>query len=154
MANRMTVFALTGIWHGAGFNFLIWGLWHGFFVSLEDFVPAGRSLWRSIAGRIYTFFVVLVGFVLFRAETLGKAGTMLIAMFTDWSCSVSDLAGVLRFCTPYFVVVLLVCVVASIWKPKFAFPVSFSNVLTLILLLLCLLTVASATYSPFIYFRF
>lgn len=152
--NRMTVFALTGIWHGAGFNFLLWGLWHGFFVSVEQFAPVGKSVLRSIAGRIYTFLVVLVGFVLFRAESLGKAGTMLALMFTDWSCSRASVGIALRYLTPYVLIILLICLVASLWKPKFALPVWVSNVLTLFLLLLCMMTVASAAYSPFIYFRF
>lgn len=150
VVNRMTVFALTGIWHGAGLNFLLWGIWHGFFVSVEEFVPARKSLWRSILGRIYTFLVVLVGFVLFRAESLGKAGKMLALMFTDFSFS----AQALRYLTPFVLVILGICVVVSVWKPKFTLPTALANVLTLILLLICMMTVASATYSPFIYFRF
>ena len=154
VANRMTVFALTGIWHGAGLNFLLWGLWHGFFVSIEAFVPEKKSAVRSILGRIYTFLVVLVGFVLFRAETLGKAGKMLVWMFTDFSFSPSAISGTLSFFTPYFIVILVVCIAVSVWKPKFKVPTGISNLLTLLLLLICMLTVASATYSPFIYFRF
>ncbi len=154
VVNRMTVFALTGIWHGAGLNFLLWGLWHGLFVSVEEFVPASKSVLRSVVGRIYTCLVVLVGFVLFRAETLGKAGKMLALMFTDFSFSASALSGALRHLTPFVLVILAVCVVVSVWKPKFALPAGLSNLLTLLLLLLCIMTVASATYSPFIYFRF
>ena len=154
VANRMTVFALTGIWHGAGLNFLLWGLWHGFFVSIEEFVPAKKSAVRSILGRIYTFLVVLVGFVLFRAETLGKAGTMLASMFTDLSFSAASVSAALRFFTPYFIVILVICIAVSVWKPKFKVPAGISNLLTLLLLLICMMTVASSAYSPFIYFRF
>ncbi len=154
VANRMTVFALTGIWHGAGLNFLLWGLWHGFFVSIEEFVPVKKSAVRSILGRIYTFLVVLVGFVLFRAETLGKAGTMLASMFTDLSFSAASVSAALRFFTPYFIAILVICIAVSVWKPKFKVPAGISNLLTLLLLLICMMTVASSAYSPFIYFRF
>lgn len=162
--NRMLVFACTGIWHGAGLNFLVWGLWHGTFVSVEGFL-AGKEkngFLRRLIGTVYTLLVVLVGFILFRAETFQKALRMIGAMFTDISFQSSALTGVLSYCTPYRMTVFVLCgVFASGIVPKVRRAVMarrtgvvLSYVISLILLLLCIMTVASATYSPFIYFRF
>ncbi len=85
--NLVTVFFLCGLWHGASWTFVVWGLFHGAFLVLER-VRAGAStgttstpgLARRAAGHVYALAVVMVGWVLFRADTLSGAGAMLGAM--------------------------------------------------------------------------
>jgi alginate O-acetyltransferase complex protein AlgI len=79
--NLLTVFVLCGLWHGAGWTFLLWGLYHGLFLVLER-AGLGRALDRtwSPLRRLYTLLVVLVGWVFFRSATLAQAGAMLTAM--------------------------------------------------------------------------
>lgn len=81
--NLLLVFFLCGLWHGADVTFILWGLWHGVFLVLER-LPVGRMLERlpGILCRGYTLLVVLVGWVFFRAENIGAAGTYLSDMFT------------------------------------------------------------------------
>ena len=69
--NLLIVFFLTGAWHGASWNFLIWGLWHGLFLSLERIAPVARVLERMprVLRTGYVLLVVLVGWVFFRAPT-------------------------------------------------------------------------------------
>ena len=81
LRNLLIVFLLTGLWHGAAWTFVLWGLYHGAFLLLERL-----ALGRWLAGapqavsRAYTLLAVMVGWVLFRAESLPEAGTYLQAM--------------------------------------------------------------------------
>lgn len=84
LINLAIVFFLTGIWHGAAWNFVIWGLWHGFFVILEKVLfmlhlPKNRFI--VMIGHVYTLLVVLIGWVVFRSETWGYAKNYLFVMF-------------------------------------------------------------------------
>lgn len=84
--NRLIVFFTTGLWHGANWTFVLWGLWHGMFLILENsgIVPVKKmrgSLAGRILGHIYTLLVVILGFTLFRADTLTQAAGMFTAMF-------------------------------------------------------------------------
>ena len=69
--NKFIVFLCTGIWHGANVTFLFWGIYHGCFLMLEEFVPFFRKEGGKIKTavmRIYTLLVVCIGFVFFRAD--------------------------------------------------------------------------------------
>ena len=86
--NLLIVFFLTGLWHGAAWSFIVWGLYHGAFLMLERFGLA-RGLERipRLARHGYALLVVLVGWVFFRATSLGAAVDYLAAMFaptTAW----------------------------------------------------------------------
>ena len=79
--NLVTVFFLCGLWHGASWSFIAWGLFHGLFLVLERVM--GKVVvwrpWRAV-GHVYALVVVLIGWVLFRSETIGDAWVMLCAM--------------------------------------------------------------------------
>jgi alginate O-acetyltransferase complex protein AlgI len=79
--NLLVVFLLTGVWHGAAWTFILWGLYHGAFLLIERF-GLGRLLAAAprAVGHVYALLVVLVGWVLFRAETLPQAVDYLSAM--------------------------------------------------------------------------
>lgn len=84
--NRLIVFFTTGLWHGANWTFVLWGLWHGMFLIFENsgIIPVDKlrgSRTGRVAGHIYTLLVVILGFTLFRADTLSDAGGMFAAMF-------------------------------------------------------------------------
>lgn len=84
--NRLIVFFTTGLWHGANWTFVLWGLWHGLFLILENsgIVPVKKLRENRIGriiGHIYTLLVVTLGFTLFRADTLTQAFGMFSAMF-------------------------------------------------------------------------
>jgi len=89
-ANILIVFLLTGLWHGAAVNFVVWGLIHGLAIALER-SPFGKwlkSVWWPLQ-HVYTLAVIMVGWVFFRAENLGAAIHYLKAMlgFTHGSAS-------------------------------------------------------------------
>ena len=87
--NKMIVFLCTGIWHGASFNFLFWGAYHGFFLMLEEYVPfigkKGGKV-KSVFQHIYALLTVCIGFVFFRADTMKQGCFWIREMFTDFSC--------------------------------------------------------------------
>ena len=83
--NKAVVFLLCGLWHGANWTFVLWGAWHGLLSALESALPVKklqRSLPGRLAGHLYTLLAVCLGFVVFRASSIGEAGRWLAALFT------------------------------------------------------------------------
>lgn len=160
IVNRVIVFLLCGLWHGANWTFVVWGLLHGLFLLLEDVVPI-RKL-PKVLGSVYTILVVTCTFVIFRADTLSQAWGFLVAMFTG--ASGGRLAGVLLMeqLTPLFLATFAVAVVLASSVPHMLRvrlerrPVvaTASYACALVLLFLCMVSLSSGTYNPFIYFRF
>jgi alginate O-acetyltransferase complex protein AlgI len=80
--NLLIVFFLTGLWHGASWTFVLWGLFHGSFLLIERaFLRQALDKWPAWIGHVYALLVVMVGWVLFRADSLQHAGHILSAMF-------------------------------------------------------------------------
>ena len=155
--NRFLVFFATGLWHGASWNFVLWGLWHGLFSVLEDCgaLPVKRFKGR-LPGRVYTLLVVVLGFTLFRADTLAQAGAMFAAMFTGVGLEWAGTAAVCARLTPVFLLTLAFALALSFPVSKRFQPkndtVTFAG--ALVLLVLCMFNLSAGTFNPFIYFRF
>jgi alginate O-acetyltransferase complex protein AlgI len=167
-ANLVTVFFLCGLWHGAAWSFVVWGLFHGAFLVVEK-AGLDRVLRRApVALRhLYTVLVVLVGWVLFRAETLPHAGGYLAALV-----GLGDGDPVryplLRFVTSHVAVMTAVGVAFSApllpamrrrcseLRSRTAIVAADFAELTALAVLMALVTVhlASGAHNPFIYFRF
>lgn len=167
--NLLMVFFLTGLWHGASWNFVIWGLFHGAFLALER-TRFGSFLQRLPAALQHTYLVVVVGvaWVFFRAVDLDHALGYLSVM--------AGLAGraqdlyFLSLLTPRLVTALLAGVAFSFpWWEKLrpgattggpatvsASPlmVALTDATWAVLFGVCLLAVTAQSYDPFIYFRF
>src|SRR5262249_55225010 len=79
--NLLVVFFLCGLWHGAGYTFVVWGLFHGAFLAGERFVlHRWNAAPHGLLGQIYTLAAVTTGWVVFRSDTLAQAGVFLKAM--------------------------------------------------------------------------
>ena len=165
--NLIIVFFCTGFWHGSSWNFVIWGLWHGLFIVIERLF-LGKFLKNrkfSIVANIYANLVVLVGWVFFRAETMGEASKILQNMFTI----VNGQYSALELASPkviFFMVVGIFFVgihnfVFAKFSPKINQGLLIGQktgitemVYLFVLLAVCMVLVISNTYNPFIYFRF
>ncbi|MGN1080139.1 MAG: MBOAT family O-acyltransferase, partial [Alphaproteobacteria bacterium] len=82
--NLMIVFLVTGFWHGASWNFILWGFWHGCFIVIEKLSGLNTEktgILRNILLRGYALLAVLIGWVMFRADTLTAAAEYLKKMF-------------------------------------------------------------------------
>lgn len=161
--NKMVVFILTGIWHGASWTFIIWGLVHGIANVLEDTVLPVQKCRSKVVCNVYTWLVVTTAFVMFRSETVMAGLSMLKAMFTNFAMDVSSASFLRESLNSYNI-----CILGTAFL--FSYPVGrrvgeklghmgkgYHFVLSagsLILLLLCILNLASTSYNPFIYFRF
>lgn len=165
VANKMVVFLLCGLWHGASWTFVVWGLIHGLFLLFEEYVPVHKL--PKPLGWLYCMLVVTVAFVLFRADSFQQGGYIIAQMFTGfhWEYECMELA--LRQLTPLFVGTLLVALVAAL-PVKGALQLRLetapvrtravleaaSYALSIALLVLSLMTLSGGGYNPFIYFRF
>jgi alginate O-acetyltransferase complex protein AlgI len=173
-ANLVTVFFLCGLWHGASWNFVIWGLYHGVFLVAERVVngPASRmgqrraaerqsNTVRAIATHAYAVLVVMVGWVFFRADTLPGAIAFLQAMAGHGAHAPTPYT-VSYYLTPELWLALGAGVIGSMpWVPALArrsedrWPASLASVAAIALLLVAsIMQMAARTYNPFIYFRF
>ena len=162
--NKALVFFCTGLWHGASWNFVLWGLWHGVFIILEDLLPKGRKIRRGI-GHVITPLIVLLGFVLFRADTLSDAGLIFTQMFTGFTFTLQSDALLRELLTPLNVTTLLLGAAFSLpllpwlrskvaaWKNAW-FVQGASYVAAGGLFCLCVMNLAGSEFNPFIYFRF
>jgi len=148
--NLLLVFLLCGFWHGASGRFIVWGLYHGIFLSLErtrfgDLIGRAPVLLR----RAYAFLVVLVGWVFFRADDLGHALGFLEAMIGAAGSAPVPASFYLK---PEVQIVLIVGLLLAM------VPFSIRRVPALIgqmaVFALSILQVSAGTYNPFIYFRF
>ena len=161
VVNKMIVFVCTGIWHGASFNFLFWGIYHGFFLMLEEYIPfigkKGGKL-KSFFQHVYALLIVCVGFVFFRADTMKQGCFWIREMFTDFGWKASAMSLTLQQLTPVYLVTLAAALVAAVpvnsMLKKYKWYEGFTFVLSLAGFALCVLSLAGGTYNPFIYFRF
>lgn len=161
VVNKMIVFVCTGIWHGASFNFLFWGIYHGFFLMLEEYIPfIGKKggKFKSFFQHVYALLVVCVGFVFFRADTMKQGCFWIREMFTDFGWKASAMSLTLQQLTPVYLVTLAAALVAAVpvnsMLKKYKWYEGFTYVLSLAGFALCVLSLAGGTYNPFIYFRF
>lgn len=162
--NKLIVFFSTGLWHGADWTFVIWGLWHGMFMLLEEVIPV-KKLPRLLR-HVYTLLVVTVGFVMFRADTFAQGIQMTGKMFAGWSFQASQMNLVLQQMTPLFILTVIIAVIACMpvlkWVREWGETIQpcrkvmepIGYLMSLFLLVLCILSLSSGTYNPFIYFRF
>ena len=159
--NKFIVFACTGIWHGANLTFLFWGLYHGAFLMLEEYLPflkkEGGAVKKALQ-HLYLLLVVLIGFVFFRADTITQGMRWVGAMFTGLHFDNASMRLLMSQLTPLNLTVFAagVCTAVPVldrFRGK-AFWEQLSWIVSPLLLLLCMMCLAGGTYNPFIYFRF
>ena len=160
--NKLIVFLATGLWHGTGMSFVCWGLWHGFFCSVETVLDRKKTLSRHWYGHIYTLLAVIFGFVLFRAESLPQAGTMLRAMLTGFAPIDACRLTLKNLLTAREIFFLLMGVFAClpVWpkvrgkcEGKRAAEILLDGV-TVLAFIVCAAQLASNSFQPFIYAGF
>lgn len=159
--NLGIVFLLTGIWHGASYNFIFWGIYHGL-LSVVERVGLGKVLEKhKAAGFVYTFLAVHFGWILFRIESMRQIWEFGKRIIFPWNYAVSHYA-VREFVNGHTIFVL-VCAVAGMGiiqkcsseKLYGKWRLSIAELLyCMILLFFSISALASNTYNPFIYFRF
>lgn len=155
--NLFVVFMICGLWHGAAWNFVVWGIYHGLFRMLEYFLKDKFHFCCSgIFGRVLTLFVVCLGWVFFRAESVTRAFSYLGVMFGG-----EKLAGLQFYQFGYYVpikvwgIALLATGMAVFRLPgKFRINDCVKGIAAVIVLLISMAYMSDASFTPFIYFQF
>lgn len=161
--NLFIVFFVTGLWHGANYTFIVWGLYHGFFSILERLF-LGKALKNNpikIINHLYAIIVFVVGWVLFRADNIGQAMLLIKNMFiykadvlyrVDYFMNVKNLV--------IFIAAILISTVIPILMKKLSMQ-KFKETACKIEILPCTAIILYSiwllicdTYNSFIYFRF
>lgn len=158
--NLSIVWFLTGFWHGAGWNFILWGIYYLCFLLLEKLVlHKWMPNWKAIFLHIYTMLVVLVGWVLFACEDMSmflQYGKQMLGIDVDIGNSLSMYQWLHNI-----PLLLIGCIGATTipqravkkWIPMNLQPIAGYAYAT-ILLLVCISFLVSGSYNPFLYFRF
>ncbi len=158
--NTLIVFLLTGIWHGASWTFIIWGLFHGIIIVLENYKIINTDKWKlPIFKHIYTLLVVIIGFVFFRADDLEKTIAFMSNMFMSFNFDMSKVLELMDNKTIIALISGIVCSMPILNKLKEikllkALKMETAFTCSLVLYIFCLLFLSQSTYNPFIYFRF
>lgn len=153
--NQFIVFFLSGLWHGAAWNFVLWGLWHGFFLTLEKRLLRRSGKWPQVIGCVYMWLVVVFSFVLFRAPTLSSALDHMATMLMPWRTSLQVSAVAQEIVTPLFWVMFAFCMLVSARFPRrVQVNEKVKWLWVAFVWVCCLMTLSASTYNPFIYFRF
>ena len=164
--NIFIVWFLTGMWHGASWNYILWGLYFAVFLLLEKFVIRGRM--PRIAGHIYALVVVYFGWVLFKFENFAELGMVLAGMFGLAGGGFTGLEVHTLFMQNIFLMLFCFIACTELGKRlhKALFDAAQRNDVALtiygiteaitpvILLVIAVAALAGASYNPFIYFQF
>ena len=164
--NMAVVWLLTGLWHGASWNYIFWGAYYLVFLLLEHFVLADRL--PKAAGHVLTLIVVVLGWVLFRFENFGEMGMAFLGMFGIGATGITSLAVRTAFLQNIFLLIVSVvaCTGVGSWlRHQLAVRARTSDValrvydaeellVPIVLLLVSTVALAGASYNPFIYFQF
>ncbi len=163
--NLFVVFLLTGIWHGAAWTFVLWGVWNGLFIVVERLLGLNREQerewYKNLLLHLYCILVFTIGWVLFRAPDLQYACTYIANMFA----LVPHTPNIYRFVYYLDVIPAMTLLVAAVCcMPIFKNIIGYAekskhliwgvNLWIYVLLLLSTVEIATATYNPFIYFNF
>lgn len=164
--NTMIVFFLTGLWHGAAWNFVLWGVWNGVFLMFERAVQFDKRVTSAVIRHIYTLLVVVVGMVIFRTNSVHDAIVYLEHMFSFKNMDMSYLNILVTNEPRLGIIAGLLCSgpLVLLWRnKKDAFLARVPNILKgswlmetvkIALFVVSILALAGNSYNPFIYFRF
>lgn len=167
--NLFIVWFVTGMWHGASWNFIIWGLYYYCFLLIEKlFLNKYMHKIPSVIQHLYAIFIVLIGWVIFRVEDVSQIVQVLKIMFSNHITTTSLQMTEMYLCKYGIYIVLAIILSAPIYNyinrkifnslnkegTRLSIALGTKYVLLLILFFVTVLFLVNSTYNPFIYFRF
>ncbi len=165
--NLGIVFLLTGLWHGASWNFILWGIWNGFFIILEKIIniknieQKATHIYQKTLMHIYCIFVFVIGWVLFYNTDLNQAlGFIKNMLFLIPSNQIYETYTIHYYIETKEIIAFAAAVLCSL--PLFKNIIYYTNpwakigvnIWFLLIYALSVMSIAAGTYNPFIYFRF
>ena len=163
--NILVVWMITGFWHGAAWNFVLWGLYFGILLMIEKLF-LGKYLKKcpAVVQHIYVIFTVLISFVIFSVEKLSQIGSFVGGLFGMGNTVLAE--GSVLYVLDSFAILLVLCIVASLPLPKKLYEkigetktgklaYTFLEPVTIVaILVLCTALLVDGSFNPFLYFRF
>ncbi len=157
--NVLVVWFLSGLWHGASWNFVIWGLYFGVLLMLEKL-----TILKKCSSHLYTIILVVISFVIFRLEDMGQVRSCLMGMFGIGAAASVDKLGIYQMKSYGFILIVAAFGLTPIVK-KFLNRLDESDrgrkvkaiatpVVNLVLLILVTAFLIQSSVHPFLYFRF
>ena len=151
--NLFIVWFLTGFWHGASYNFILWGLYFFILISIEKAILLKFLEKHKIISHIYSIFFILLGWAIFSVVDLGQLKTLLKEMF-----SISRNSQCIYYLRNYGITFMIAIVFSTPVVKNIYNKVVKNDILNTFILmtifLLCIAYLVDATYNPFLYFRF
>lgn len=161
--NLMVVWFLTGLWHGAAWNFVAWGLYYGIILIIEKYIlsPVLDKL-PSVVRHIYSIVLVVIGWVLFFSPSLGGAARYLGMMFGAGAHGVADRESLYLLTTNLVLWIILIIGSTSLTDVRYQHMLRqkkwnttlLNGIVYAVLFILCIAYLVTETYNPFLYFRF
>ena len=158
--NMSVVWFLTGLWHGASWNFILWGVYFGILLIIEKtFLLKALKKAPAIVRHIYALFFIVVGWVLFYFENMGEMGVFLGRLFgaQGFGLSVNTGAAILSF-LPLMIAAAVIStplLTNTFHRIKSSgVRMVLENTGCVLSLLLCTASLAGSSYNPFLYFKF
>ena len=158
--NLLIVWFCTGLWHGASYNFIMWGMYYGLILILEKFVLKKLlDKLPSLIQHLYTIFIFMMGWVIFCFDDVAEMGKFFVSLFTMENGLISNHALVT---VVHYLPIILLGIVASTpigatiynkFKDKNYIWV-FESIFCIVVLVIVISAMVSQSYSPFLYFRF
>lgn len=153
--NLFVVWFLTGLWHGASWNFALWGLYYGAILYLEKRFLKNILKRHVVFGRIYTLFLVVVGWGIFECTDITSLRTFFATLFTHVPMGAGDL-----FRVKNILLFLVIGVIFATDFPKRCYEMAKKRyamvglIVPYVLFLISMIFLVNETYNPFLYFRF
>ncbi|WP_058316746.1 MBOAT family O-acyltransferase, partial [Cognatishimia activa] len=157
--NIVLTMVLGGFWHGANWTFIVWGFWHGGLMALERALGAKNksTVWPPYLALPLTFFLVVIGWVVFRSPSLSDSFVVYAGMFglngfaispeLSWQIRSSEITMLLLAATICFLPIP--SPISTIWRAPFFRAATYLALFTIVTI-----KMSAQTYSPFLYFQF
>ena len=158
--NLLIIWSLTGLWHGASWNFVLWGLLYFILLVFEKYALLGRMEKLNMISHIYTLFFVMMGWVIFRCVTLDDAKNYYSVLFNLTTDSPLYDEQAIHFIRNYGVFLIsgiifstpIAKIIESITSSSYIKAIY--SIITIVIFIITISQVVNSTYSPFIYFNF
>lgn len=158
--NTFVVWMATGLWHGASWNFVLWGLYYGILLVIEKtFLLKVLDKLPGFIANVYTMFLVIIGWALFAMEDLNRCLSYIGLMFGQGATALYDQQGLYLLLSNLPILIVLI-IASTPWPRLLLRKVTDKRlyilrpVLGIVLFLVCTAYLVDSTYNPFLYFRF
>ena len=152
--NMLIVWLITGIWHGADWSFIIWGLGYFLLLTAEKYIPFMKNIGKTVFGHIYALFFINLLWVPFRADNSMTAADYILGMFGGGTGPLESKAVAFL---PFLIIAVLLCLPWNTWFEKEKQSRFFNVIRGLFILAIFVLSLCASvnsSYAPFIYGNF